>query len=257
MTPRLLAAVLAALCLSFPALAAEQLVRNGSFEKGFDGWTRWGQNASLITLETGSARSGTNCARIQKGHNALYFTHPLTPGQAYELSFAYRLAGPNPSGQVALGFFKRGGGLNSAGTQKFKLLLPAGRDTNQWAEFRQVFLPTAATASCQFAFTAGDGSVLWVDDVSLRAAPRPRAGRPEQRRRAPARHTPGTAPRTHFTARTDTLLPTRAHAARRDSPAGSRYESGKSSSRRISAGENRRSPRGVDRYDPLRTGDRP
>ena len=173
MTPRLLAAVLAALCLSFPALAAEQLVRNGSFEKGFDGWTRWGQNASLITLGTGSARSGTNCARIQKGHNALYFTHPLTPGQAYELSFAYRLAGPNPSGQVALGFFKRGGGLNSAGSQKLKLVLPAGSDTNHWAEFRQVFLPTAATASCQFAFTAGDGSVLWVDDVSLRAAPRP------------------------------------------------------------------------------------
>ncbi len=28
------------------------------------------------------------------------------PGQAYELSFAYRLAGPNPAGQVGLGFFK-------------------------------------------------------------------------------------------------------------------------------------------------------
>ncbi len=166
-------ALLVLLSLSLGARAADELVRNGGFENGFDGWTRWGRNADLITLDNSQARSGTNSARIQHGHNALYFTHPLSPGQAYELRFAYRLAGANPAGQVALGFFRRGGGLHSAGGQTFKLVPPASGSAAAWAEFRQVFLPTAVTVSCQFSFTAEAGSTLWIDDVSLRAVPRP------------------------------------------------------------------------------------
>ena len=161
------------LALPMRTLAAAPLVRNGGFESQFADWTRWGQNASLITLETNSPRSGACSARIQHGHNALYFTSPLTPGQAYELRFAYRLAGPNPAGQVALNFSKPGGGLRSAGVQIFKLAPPAGSDTAAWADFRETFLPTAIAASAQFAFTAGNGSTLWLDDVSLRPVPRP------------------------------------------------------------------------------------
>lgn len=163
----------ALLALSVPASASDQPVSNGGFENRFEGWTRWGQNADLITLDSKAACSGTNSARIQHGHNALCFTRPLTPGQAYELRFAYRLAGQNPVGQVALGLFKRGGGLNSAGSLKFKLTPPTGPDPAGWADFRQVFLPTAVTASGQFAFSAGDGSTLWLDDVSLRPVARP------------------------------------------------------------------------------------
>ncbi len=153
--------------------AADNLVPNGGFEGGFAGWTRWGKNADLITLDAGPAHSGTNSARIQHGHNALYFSHALNPGQAYELRFAYRLAGGNPSGQVSLGFSKEGGPLRSAGAQIFKLAPPAGQGPAEWVEFRQVFLPTPNTATCQFAFTAGDGSTLWLDDVALRMVPRP------------------------------------------------------------------------------------
>ena len=156
-----------------PARAADNLVANGGFENGFAGWTRWGRNAELITLDSGLAHSGTNSARIQHGQNALYFNSPLRPGQAYELCFAYRLAGENPAGQVALGFFKPGGALRSAGAQNFKLAPPASGGATEWTEFRQVFLPTAITSSCQFSFMAGDGSTLWIDDVSLRAVPRP------------------------------------------------------------------------------------
>jgi len=152
---------------------ASELVRNGNFESGFDGWTRWGRNANLIALDAILRHSGTNSARIQHGHNALYFTHPLSPGQAYELCFAYLLAGNNPAGQVALSFSKGDGVLRSAGSQIFKVSPPASEQAPVWTEFRQVFLPTAVTASCQFAFSAGDGSTLWVDDVSLRAVPRP------------------------------------------------------------------------------------
>ena len=166
--------MLAALCLPIAAAAAEELVPNGSFEKGFGGWTRWGRNANLITLDSALAHSGTNSARIQHGHNALYFSHPLTPGQAYELRFAYRLAGPNPSGQVALGFFKQGGGLNSAGAQKFKLA-PVCRAGRQPMDGVPPGLPADSKSRppAQLAFTAGDGSTLWIDDVSLRAVPRP------------------------------------------------------------------------------------
>ena len=166
-------AVLAA--LSFPPclLAAEPLVRNGGFENGFDDWTRWGQNANLITWEAGLAKSGAHSARIQHGHNALYFSRPLNPELAYELRFAFRLAGDNPAGQIALNFAREGGPLRSAGVQLFKLTPTAGANSTAWAEFHQVFVPTAVTATCQFAFSAGVGSTLWIDDVSLQVVPRP------------------------------------------------------------------------------------
>jgi len=157
----------------FSARAADELVTNGGFEAGFAGWTRWGRNADLITLDQSQAHSGTNSARIEHGHNALYFVQPLSPGRAYELRCAYRLGGANPSGQVVVGFSRPGGPLRSAGGQSFKLAPAASAGAGQWAEFRQVFLSTALTASGQFAFSAGDGAILWLDDVSLRAVPRP------------------------------------------------------------------------------------
>jgi hypothetical protein len=165
------------LCLCVLAIcachAADNLGPGGGFENGFTGWTRWGKNADLITLDKGLAHSGTNSARIQHGHNALYFSHSVTAGQAYELRFAYRLAGANPSGQVALNFSKTDGPLRSAGVQILKLATPADQGGTLWTEFHRVFLPTAVAAACQFAFSAGDGSTLWVDDVSLRAVARP------------------------------------------------------------------------------------
>jgi hypothetical protein len=88
-----MSAILAALFLAVSAYAADDVVQNGGFEMGFEGWTRWGKNANLITLDTRLAHSGTNSARIRHGHNALYFTRPLSSGQAYELRFAYQLAG--------------------------------------------------------------------------------------------------------------------------------------------------------------------
>ena len=89
------------------------------------------------------------------------------------MRFAFRLAGSNPAGQVALGFFKPGGALRSAGGQNLKIIPPAGKSPGEWAEFHQVFVPTRLTSSCQFAFTAGDAATIWIDDVSLRAVPRP------------------------------------------------------------------------------------
>ena len=176
LAPGAILAVVAALTLlgrPVPAQAADELVSNGGFESGFAGWTRWGRNADLITLDQSQAHSGTNSARLEHGKNALYFIHPLSPGQAYELRCAYRLAGAGPSGRIVLGFSRQGGPLRSAGGQTFRLTPAASAGGAQWAEFRQVFLPPAATASGQFAFSAGDGSTLWLDDVSLRAVPRP------------------------------------------------------------------------------------
>ena len=165
--------ILVAFLLPLGARSADELVSNGGFENGFAGWTLWGKNADLITLDSERARAGTNSARIQHGHNALYFSHALNPEQAYELRFAYRLAGANPSGQVSLGFSKEGGPLRSAGSQIFKFAPPSGPSSAEWAEFQKVFLPTPSTAACQFAFAASDGSTLWLDEVSLRVVPRP------------------------------------------------------------------------------------
>src|ERR1035438_10247886 len=69
--------ILVAFLLPLGARSADELVSNGGFENGFAGWTRWGKNADLITLDGERARAGTNSARIQHGHNALYFSHAL------------------------------------------------------------------------------------------------------------------------------------------------------------------------------------
>jgi len=154
------------LSLTVTAGAGDQLSPPGGFENGFAGWTRWGKNADLISLESGRAHSGRNAARIQHGHNALYFQCDLSPGRAYALRFWYRVKGENPSGQVALSFNTKDGAFRSAG---FKTLRIAPPDTNaeSWADFREVFMPTPVTATCQVSFNAAAGSTLWLDDVSL------------------------------------------------------------------------------------------
>ena len=67
----------------------------------------------------------------------------------------------------------------------------------------------------------------------------------------------GIADNTKCTARTDKLFPTSGHARRGGISSGNENDGGKQSSRKISAGENRRTPRSVAKYEPLRTGDRP
>jgi len=155
------------------AYGGQKLVSNGGFEKDFAGWTRWGTNADRITLDKADAHSGTNAARIQYGHNALYFASPLTSGAAYELRLFYRLDGENPSGQVALGYVKKGGALNSAGREVLEFDPVPGKAGGEWIEFRRVFLPSRLADTCQFAFSAHNGSTLWIDDVSLQEVPRP------------------------------------------------------------------------------------
>jgi hypothetical protein len=155
---------------------SRELAPIGGFENGFQGWTCWGQNADRITLETTATHSGGKSARVLYGHNALYFQVPVAPGQAYELRFFHHLEGDSPKGQVTLSFSRKGGALRSAGSAVFDIRsAPAGStpDTRPWSEFRQVFLPTQSAAQCQFAFQVDEDSALNLDDVSLRAVPRP------------------------------------------------------------------------------------
>jgi hypothetical protein len=158
------------LCTRLFAAEGPELVRNGSFESQFQGWTRWGRNSDLITIEKGGAHSGDHCARIRPGKNALYFQASLKPGQAYEIRFFHRIEGV--SGHLAVGFVKQGGALRSAGGCRYSFR-PTGEKRDGWIEFREAFLTTSETFLAQFAFTAGDRSVLFLDDISLRAVPRP------------------------------------------------------------------------------------
>lgn len=150
-----------------------ELTPNGGFENGFAGWTRWGRNADRIGLDEAYGRPARNCAKIQYGHSALYFTVRLAPDTAYELRVFYRLAGGNPSAQIALGYMKKDGPLNSAGREVIELKPPTHGRPGEWSEFRKVFMPTVSTESCQVAFSARAESTLWIDDVSLRAVARP------------------------------------------------------------------------------------
>ncbi len=165
--------LLAALALwATRALANNELAPPGGFEAGFAGWTRWGRNADLISLETGRTAKGKTFARIPHGHNALYFQCIMSPGQAYAMRFRYRLEGRNPSGQVALSFNTKEGAFRSAGFKTLKIVLPDPH-AESWADFEEVFMPTPVTASCQVSFSAAAGSTLWLDDVSLVMVERP------------------------------------------------------------------------------------
>jgi len=150
--------------------ATNEVVVNGGFENGFNNWTRWGPNAGLITLDHG-AHSGTNCARIGAGKNALYFNADLSFEKAYEIAFLYRLEGANPARQLSISFTTEDGGFRSAGFQSYKIEAPT--NSANWAQFRQTFVPTATAVSGQFTFAGDTSSTLWVDDVSLREVPRP------------------------------------------------------------------------------------
>lgn len=154
-----------------------EMISNGGFEKGLDGWTAWGTNADLISIDSKVARSGSRSARIAAGHNALFFVTSMAASMAYEIRFSYRLEGKNPTGEVALSYYTKGGAHRSGG---FKIIgiAPGKAGASGWSDIRQVFMPSNATVSCQIAFAARGESVLWIDDVSLRAVPRPAGMKP-------------------------------------------------------------------------------
>lgn len=175
MTTRFASIVSGLLCMAAATAAwgGQELALNGGFENGFENWTRWGENAALLTMETTAPHSGANCARIDHGHNALYFTIPMPPERAYELRFFYRQESADPSSQVALNYYKKDGAFRSAGYELAQIVPPEGNNTGEWQEFRKVFMPSSSTASCQVAFSTEKGTTLWIDDVSVMKVPRP------------------------------------------------------------------------------------
>jgi len=163
---------------AFALRAAPNMVANPGFESRLDQWTAWGTQAAFIALDSTTAHSGKNSARIGAGHNALYFRTPMQAGEAYEIRFFYRLGGPNPSGQVDLSFFANGGIRRSAGFTLLRILPAKVKSSSGWTEMKQVFMPSDATVSSQIAFSADGQSTLWLDDVSLRVVPRPKGLQP-------------------------------------------------------------------------------
>jgi hypothetical protein len=171
------AARIAAFCLAAglgTAAQTEELAPNGGFEEGFRGWTVWGSNANLVTIDEAQRYSGAASARIVAGHNAIFFRVPVSQGSAYQVRFRYRLEGePSPAGLLRVGRFTAKGGLNSAGQEAFPITGVAGTPTGEWTEFRGVFMPSPSTATVQLTYRAHPGSTLWLDDVSLQVVPRP------------------------------------------------------------------------------------
>lgn len=172
-----IAAMIAWAAVGLAQTASREMIPNGGFERGLEGWTAWGRNADLITIDSVNAHSGKQSARIRAGHNALYTIVPMRPGQAYQIRFFYRLAGTKPNAEVALNYSARAGGHRSAG---FKIIpvLPGKTSASGWTEIRQVVMPTPTTVSCQIAFTAKGDTEFWVDDVSVRPVPRPAGLKP-------------------------------------------------------------------------------
>ncbi len=166
------------LAVNGKAADISELVPSGGFEQGFNGWTLWGTNSDLITLDTKIAHTGFNSARISAGHNALYFQVPMTPSKAYEIKFFYQLIGRDTNAELALSYSSKKGSHRSAGFQIIPI--PAVKTTGMagWTEMRKVFMPSISTASCQVAFQCKGETILQLDDVSLKEVPIPAGLKP-------------------------------------------------------------------------------
>ncbi|NDY91359.1 carbohydrate binding domain-containing protein [Ideonella livida] len=148
--PRLVAG--AALCLlaTAPALAATNLLVNGSFESNFTGWTHTGA-VEIRTDENPS--DGTKQAVFNWGNVAgtgvLSQTFATTAGATYSLSFDYGgFASPNPQ---TLGYAVQGTGTLLSG-----YVVDIGTVPTSYLSYTGSFVADGAFATLYFA----DGTSL-------------------------------------------------------------------------------------------------
>jgi hypothetical protein len=151
------------------AAASEQLLTNGDFEKGTEGWNPlWGREdrAAKAALDTGERHGGAQALRIEHtGQRDWSLAHSLDltvhPGEIYELSAWVRLQG---AGSATLGVVTRDATGN---TLDWAYGARSTTETKGWKLLRSRFIiPPATTTICPRLI--GDGpATVWCDDFVL------------------------------------------------------------------------------------------
>lgn len=158
-----------ALLLLWVATAGDNLLTNGGFEKGFEGWhPLWSRDpgAGKAVLDAAVRRSGTQAVRIEHaGSRDWSLAHSLQlsvrPGEIYELAAWVRLQG---EGHATLSVVTR----DAAG--KVLDWSHGGRDVRaakDWVLLRSRFVVPPGTATIWPRLIGYGPSTVWMDDASL------------------------------------------------------------------------------------------
>ena len=147
----------------------EQLLTNGDFEKGIEGWDAiWARDAGAAkaVLDTAERHSGAQALRIEHtGQRDWSLKHSLTlkvqPGEIYEFSAWVRVQG---TGSATLGVVTRDAADN---TIDWSYGGQSTSETKGWRILRSRFIIPSQTATI-WPRLIGDGpATVWCDDFSL------------------------------------------------------------------------------------------
>jgi hypothetical protein len=149
--------------------ASEQLLRNGGFEQGTEGWDAiWAREvgAARAVLDSAERHGGAQALRIEHtGRGDWSLAHSLslkvTPGEIYELAAWVRVQG---IGRATLGVVSRDAAGN---TLDWALGGRSTTETKGWRLLRSRFVVPPETATI-WPRLIGDGpAAIWCDDFAL------------------------------------------------------------------------------------------
>ncbi len=167
---RLSVSLLACLWLCSAATAADNLLPNGDFEQGLDGWNDFWSRApsGSATLKTDGARQGSQAVEIQhSGSQDWSFqrtkTLAVSPGEIYELTAWVRMQG---DGHLDLSCTLRDQDNKVIGWTYGADQTRATKG-NDWKQLRARFAIPPGGATIQPRLTGFKPATVWVDDVRL------------------------------------------------------------------------------------------
>ena len=159
--------------LVFPALlasmAAENLIANGDFEQGFEGWLPfWGREAGAgkAVIDAANRHGQAQAARIEHaGGKDWSLSHrsqlAVKPGDVYEISAWVQLKG---GGQASLGVVTRDANNQVVdwdyGGRSF-------HETKGWVLIKGRFVVPAEVVSLQLRLIGSAAATVWIDEVVL------------------------------------------------------------------------------------------
>jgi hypothetical protein len=164
--------VLPAFTRSSAAEPGPNLLENGGFEKGLDGWNPlWTRDpdAGKLAVDEEARHGGARAARIEhSGGNDWSLAHSLRldvrPGEIYELSAWVRVRGAGDATLCAIAYDAGGKALD------WTLGGRSARTAEDWKLLRSRFLVPPGTATMVPRLIGTGPSTVWLDDVILARA---------------------------------------------------------------------------------------
>ena len=143
---------------------AQNMVQNGTFENGLDGWAKYGTNGTY-QVTNATAHSGSYSLELDYGSGewqGVYQVLSVKPNTHYTLTYYYRHAGDDTANNCYC--FVRSGDINSG-----DIIGQAYMNGGNTAEWRQetISFRTGDTTTLCVDFRVVAGTHTYIDDVEL------------------------------------------------------------------------------------------